>query len=91
MVFLSGKPLLYLMKQEAKNEMEDELLSEYNFAQMKGGIKGKYVDQYLAGTNLVLLDADVAQAFPNEAAVNAALRLLMQVAQQSKPIMQQIE
>ncbi len=79
------------MEQEAKNEMEDELLSEYNFVQMKGGVKGKYVDRPLTGTNLVLLDADVAQAFPDEASVNAALRLLMQISQQSKPIMQQIE
>jgi hypothetical protein len=33
--------------------MEDELLSEYDFAQMEGGVKGKYVDRYRVGTNLV--------------------------------------
>jgi hypothetical protein len=43
--------------------------------------KRKYVERYQTGTNLVLLDPDVAQAFPNDAAVNEALRLLMQVAQ----------
>ncbi|MEL6442115.1 MAG: hypothetical protein AAFQ80_23085 [Cyanobacteria bacterium J06621_8] len=69
------------MKKEIDNEMEDELRSEYNFAQMKGGVKGKYVERYRSGTNLVLLDPDVAQAFPNDAAVNEALRLLMQVPQ----------
>ncbi len=63
------------MKKEVENEMEDELRPEYDFAQMKGGVKGKYVERYRAGTNLVLLDPDVAQAFPNDQAVNEALRL----------------
>ncbi|MCM0589586.1 MAG: hypothetical protein HEQ35_11230 [Gloeotrichia echinulata IR180] len=64
--------------------MEDELRPEYDFAQMKGGVRGKYVDRYRAGTNLVLLDADVAQAFPNDEAVNTALRLLIQIAQRQQ-------
>ncbi|MHC5614466.1 MAG: hypothetical protein ACYTXA_26635 [Nostoc sp.] len=72
------------MKREVENEMEDELLSEYDFAQMEGGVKGKYVERYRAGTNLVLLDRDVAQAFPNDAAVNGALRMLIQVAQRQQ-------
>jgi hypothetical protein len=81
------------MKKEVKNEMEDELLPEYDFAQMKGGVRGKYVERYRSGINLVLLDPDVAQAFPNDAAVNEALRLLMQVAQrqQSNISVQQTE
>jgi hypothetical protein len=73
------------MKKEVENEMEDELRSEYDFAQMKEGVRGKYVDRYRSGTNLVLLDPDVARAFPNDAAVNEALRLLMQVAQRQQP------
>ncbi|ASC72595.1 hypothetical protein XM38_035530 [Halomicronema hongdechloris C2206] len=73
------------MKKEFENEMEDELRSEYDFSQMQGGIRGKYVERYRTGTNLVLLDPDVAQAFPNDAAVNEALRLLMQVAQRQQP------
>lgn len=40
-------------------------------------MRGKYVEQYREGTNLVLLDPDVAQAFPNDKAVNEALRLLI--------------
>ncbi|MEH2373181.1 hypothetical protein [Nostoc sp.] len=72
------------MKREVENEMEDELLSEYDFAQMEGGVKGKYIERYRAGTNLVLLDPDVAQAFPNDAAVNGALRMLIQVAQRQQ-------
>jgi hypothetical protein len=73
------------MKKDVENEMEDELRSEYDFAQMQGGVRGKYVERYRTGTNLVLLDPDVAQAFPNDAAVNEALRLLMQVAQRQQP------
>lgn len=73
------------MKKEVKNEMEDELRAEYDFSQMQGGVRGKYVERYRTGTNLVLLDPDVAQAFPNDGAVNEALRLLMQVAQRQQP------
>ncbi|MGL6341996.1 MAG: hypothetical protein ACRC80_22975 [Waterburya sp.] len=81
------------MKKEVENEMKDELRSEYDFSQMKGGVRGKYVDRYRAGTNLVLLDPDVAEAFPDDASVNEALRLLIQVAQrqQSNTTVQQKE
>jgi hypothetical protein len=72
------------MKNKVENEMNDELHPEYNFAQMKGGIRGKYVERYRAGTNLVLLDPDVAQAFPDHKAVNDVLRLLIQVAQRQQ-------
>ncbi|MFN9059048.1 MAG: hypothetical protein ACK5WL_03355, partial [Pseudanabaena sp.] len=51
---------------------------------MKGGVRGKYVERYRTGTNIVLLDPDVAQAFPTSEAVNEALRLLMQIAQRQK-------
>ncbi|MGF1987082.1 MAG: hypothetical protein RMY62_004375 [Nostoc sp. ZfuVER08] len=73
------------MKKQVENEMEDELRSEYDFAQMKGGVRGKYVERYRTKTNLVLLDSDVAQAFPNDEAVNEALRLLIQIAQRQQP------
>lgn len=72
------------MKKEVENEMEDELHAEYDFTQMEGGIRGKYVERYRSGTNLVLLDPDVARSFPNDAAVNDALRMLIQVAQRQQ-------
>lgn len=72
------------MNKEIENEMEDELRSEYDFSQMQGGVRGKYVERYHAGTNLVLLDPDVAKAFPNDIAVNDALRMLIQVAQRQQ-------
>jgi hypothetical protein len=67
------------------DELEDELRPEYDFSNISGGVKGKYVERYRAGTNWVLLDPDVAQAFPTEASVNEALRLLLQVAQRQQP------
>ena len=69
------------MNKEIDSEIEDELRSEYYFSKLSGGIRGKYVERYEKGTNLVLLAPDVAQAFPNEDAVNEALRLLIQIAQ----------
>lgn len=41
---------------------------------MKGGVRGKYYARYRQGVNIVLLDPDVSEAFPSEAAVNAALQ-----------------
>ena len=46
---------------------------------LKGGVRGKYAERYRAGTNWVLLDPDVAKAFPNEEAVNDALRLVIKL------------
>jgi len=60
--------------------MDDELRPEYDLRELlKGGVRGKYVARYRAGTNLVLLDPDVAKAFPDEAAVNEALRLVIRL------------
>jgi len=73
-------------------ETEDELRPEYDISQLlKGGIRGKYAAQYQEGVNLVLLAPDVAAAFTNAEAVNAALRLVLQIAQipalgQAKPV-----
>ncbi len=63
------------------NEAEEgEMRPEYDFSQLKGRVRGKYVERYREGTNLVLLDPDVAAVFPDAQAVNEALRLLMKVA-----------
>jgi len=47
---------------------------EYDFASMKGGVRGKHYGQYRKGTNVVLIDPDVTAAFPTADAVNQALR-----------------
>ena len=59
---------------------EDEMRPEYDLSQLKGRLRGKYVECYNAGTNLVLLESDVQAAFPDAEAVNEALRMLIKVA-----------
>jgi hypothetical protein len=57
------------------DRLSDELRPEYNFATMTGGVRGKYAQRIRAeGSNVVLLDPEVADAFPSEASVNEALR-----------------
>jgi len=68
-----------------ESEEEDDLRPEYDFSQMKGGVRGKYVERYREGTNLVLLDPDVAAAFPDAKAVNDALRLLLREKHSPQP------
>ena len=69
------------MNKEISSEIEDELRVEYDLSELlKEGVRGKYVDRYNAGTNVVLLAPDVADAFPTESAVNEALRLVMRMA-----------
>lgn len=53
--------------------------AEYDFANMKGGVRGKYVRQYQEGTNLVLLEPEIAAAFPTSESVNKALRAVLQL------------
>ncbi len=68
------------MKNKADTKLDDELRAEYDLSQLQGGVRGKYVQRYNEGTNLVLLAPDVADVFPDDEAVNEALRLLMRVA-----------
>jgi hypothetical protein len=62
------------MKKNTEQRSNDEMRPEYDFASMKGGVRGKYYEQYRKGTNVVLIEPDVAAAFPAEGAVNEALR-----------------
>jgi hypothetical protein len=66
-----------------KPDQSDELRPEYRREDLGVGVRGKYLESYRSGTNLVLLSPDVAKAFPTEEAVNAALRSLMEVARRS--------
>ncbi len=62
-------------------EMDDDLQPEYDLGKLlKDGERGKYAARYRQGSNLVLLDPDVAAAFPDERSVNEALRLVIQLA-----------
>ena len=71
------------MRKELAKRGSDDLRREYDLASLKGGVRGKYYKQAAAGTNLVLLDPDVARAFPDSPSVNRALRLLQEVAVKS--------
>ncbi len=58
----------------------DTMREEYDFS---GGVRGKHYKAYRQGTNLVLLEPDVAAIFKDAATVNAALRMLAKIAKAS--------
>jgi hypothetical protein len=62
-----------MSKAQADPNDEQEMRDEYDFST---GVRGKYAERYARGTNLVPLDPDVAEVFPDAAAVNQALRAL---------------
>ena len=57
-----------------KKSPEPEMRDEYDFS---GGVRGKYAAEYARGTNIVVLDPDVAEVFPTSESVNEALRAIM--------------
>jgi hypothetical protein len=71
------------MRNQTTKRRGDDLRPEYDLAALKGGVRGKYYKQAIAGTNLVLLEPDVARAFPDSRAVNRALRMLQEIATRS--------
>jgi hypothetical protein len=68
------------MKKGLTNKVND-LRPEYDLTKLKGGVRGKYYEQARAGTNLVLIEPDLANVFPDTDSVNRALRLLADTAQ----------
>jgi hypothetical protein len=70
------------MSLENDRPAEDEMRPEYD---LRGGVRGKYYKQYMEGTNVVLLDPDVAAVFRDSGSVNQALRVLMKAARQLEP------
>jgi hypothetical protein len=60
-----------------------EIRPDYRRDELGPGVRGKYLDAYRSGTNLILLSPDVAKAFPTEDAVNDALRSFVRVAQRT--------
>jgi hypothetical protein len=69
-----------MKKKTEKRPRRDELRREYDLSKLSGGVRGKYVERFRAGTNLVLLSPDVAKHFPDEQSVNRALRGLIHAA-----------
>ena len=68
------------MKSTDRVDNGDDLREEYDFEHMAGGVQGKHVEQYRAGTNVIVLDPDVAAAFPTSESVNETLRMLLKIA-----------
>jgi hypothetical protein len=60
-----------------KAKVKDEMRSEYKREDLGKGVRGKYASAYAEAHNIVLLDPEVAKAFPSEEAVNNALMSLM--------------
>ena len=69
-----------------KAKVKDEMRSEYKREDLGKGVRGKYATAYAEAHNIVLLDPEVAKAFPSEEAVNKALLSLMKEAQASKEL-----
>ncbi|MBW2004625.1 MAG: hypothetical protein JRI72_08430 [Deltaproteobacteria bacterium] len=68
------------MNKKSKDEKTDDLRPEYDLRELlKDGVQGKYADRFQEGTNFVLLASDVAESFPNDEAVNEALRLVLKL------------
>jgi hypothetical protein len=70
---------------KANRDNKNDIRPEYDFASMKGGVRGKYVEQYREGTNLVLIDPELMEAFPTADAVNNALRAVLKLTQAVRP------
>ncbi len=66
------------MKKEQNEGRDPDLLDEYDFG---GGVRGKHAASYAEGSNVVVLDPDVAEIFPDSRSVNKALRALAEIVQ----------
>jgi hypothetical protein len=69
------------MKKPLSKRRTDGMREEYDFS---GGVRGKYVDRYRRGINVVLLDPELAAAFPDSKSVNNALRALVSIAKRAE-------
>lgn len=68
------------------NKDSDEMRTEYRREDLGKGVRGKYFERYSKGTNLVLLNDEVAKAFPTTEAVNEALLGLLALTKQTARI-----
>ena len=68
------------MKKASAKKNSKDLWPEYDLSQLKGGVRGKYYRKATEGTNLVLIEPELANVFPDTKSVNRALRLLVDTA-----------
>lgn len=64
------------MNPQTRQPDADDMRPEYDFSL---GVRGKHYEAYKAGTNVVFLEPDLVDAFPDSASVNQALRLLVKL------------
>jgi len=64
-----------------KMHKDPDMLEEYDFSK---GVRGKYAKRYAEGTNVVVIEPDVAKYFPDHDAVNEALRALAEIIQKQE-------
>ena len=62
---------------------DPDMLEEYDFS---GGVRGKYAKRYAKGTNVIVIDPDVAEYFPDHESVNEALRSLAEIIKRQKSV-----
>jgi uncharacterized DUF497 family protein len=63
-----------VMKKASNKSADKQMRKEYDFSQ---GVRGKYARRYAQGTNVVVLEPDVAKVFPNSKVVNVSLRKII--------------
>jgi hypothetical protein len=68
------------MKKTTKTKQTPEMLKEYNFSR---GVRGKYYKRFMEGSNVAVIDAELAKIFPDSKSVNQALRSLVTIARKS--------
>jgi hypothetical protein len=68
---------------KARKVLSDELRSEYARSDFGAIVRGKYVERLREKSNVVVLDPEIAELFPNGASVNAALRALAEIAKRT--------
>ncbi len=71
------------MKKPSAKAAVTDMREEYDFSR---GVRGKYARRYAEGANVVLLEPDVAKAFPTAQAVNRSLRTLLGVGRRRRPV-----
>ena len=64
-------------------EPDNDMLDEYDFS---GGVRGKYVERFKSGSNIVILSPDVAEIFHDSESVNEALRTLIRITRRNNKV-----
>ena len=64
-------------------QKDPDMLEEYDFSK---GVQGKYAKRYAGGTNVVVIEPDIAEVFPDHDSVNQALRSLVEIIRRQKKL-----